>query len=729
MTGRTTSDSGALRKMGSAKMGYEPSLDGLRALSVIGVLLYHGGFSWMRGGFLGVEVFFVVSGYLITSLLIGEQEKTGRIDFKNFWIRRARRLLPAFFAMIVAVMIWAAFFGSEQDLSDLRRDVPWAVLYAGNWGQILGGVPYFGSDPLLKHVWSLAVEEQWYLLWPLGFVAIMKLRRGATTVGLFLVGAAFLVMAFTFWLESGSPSLLGGPIGLFEGLDRTNFMYLSTFTRSSGLLLGAGVAFFWRPWRSARAADAPVGRLLDPMGAAVVAALGCTFVAATLTAGYVYQWVLPLTSILSVIAVMIAMHPAAIGYRSALSWQPLVEVGKRSYGLYLWSWPIFVIVGALDGSVLKFVGAMLVSILVAEASYQLVETPIREGLLGRLWAGQRELVLRPMALGSVVLIGLGIFYVNVDQFNPFEGGEDAVFDASSLDIGAADGNTDAADVVDIAVVDSAVDGSAVTVTTVDGAADPIGAGVLATDSTITPPPATATATATTTATATLPVERKLAIVGDSQARALANNLPSGFEQVFPVIENGGLDGCSVWDSGKIVSERRFNNNFAICAGWQDKWSAAAAGAEVALVVIGAWDVFDVDDGDAYYAFNTQAADSKFAINLQSGIDALIATGADVAILEVPCMRPVSAEGSAVPPLPERGDDSRVAHVNDVIRWVSRQYGPEVRVLDGPGEWCNDEEIATNIGYRWDGVHVYQPGGKLIVEKIGAELVKLANRVP
>jgi peptidoglycan/LPS O-acetylase OafA/YrhL len=141
-------------------MVYEPSLDGLRALSVIGVLFYHGGFSWMHGGFLGVEVFFVVSGYLITSLLIGEQEKTGRIDFKNFWIRRARRLLPALFAMIVGVLIWAAFFGSERDVSDLRRDVPWAFFYAGNWGQILGGVPYFGSDPLLKHVWSLAVEEQ-----------------------------------------------------------------------------------------------------------------------------------------------------------------------------------------------------------------------------------------------------------------------------------------------------------------------------------------------------------------------------------------------------------------------------------------------------------------------------------------------------------------------------------------------------------------------------------------
>ena len=704
MTGSTTSDSGALLKLRSGKlrsgkMGYEPSLDGLRALSVIGVLFYHGGFSWMPGGFLGVEVFFVVSGYLITSLLITEQEKTGRIDFKNFWIRRARRLLPALFAMIVAVLIWAAFFGSERDVSDLRRDVPWAFFYAGNWGQILGSVPYFGSDPLLKHVWSLAVEEQWYLLWPLTFVVIMKLRRSASTVGLLLIGAAFLVMAFTFSLESGSPSLLGGPIGLFEGLDRTNFMYLSTFTRSSGLLLGAGVAFIWRPWHSPGAADAPVGRLLDPIGAAVVAALGCTFTVAALTAGYVYQWVLPLTSILSVIAVMIAMHPAAIGYRSALSWQPLVEVGKRSYGLYLWSWPIFVIVGALDGSALKFVGAMLVSILVAEVSYQFVETPIREGLLGRLWAGQRELVLRPMAVGLVVLIGLGVFYVNVDQFNPFEGGEDAVFDASSLDIGTAD-------------------------TAVDTAADAIAGEVVAQDTTTTAPVAAAPTTATT-----LPAGPKLAIVGDSQARALANNLPSGFEQVFPVIENGGVDGCSVWDSGKIVSERNFDNNFATCDGWQDRWSAAADGADVALVVIGAWDVFDIDDGDTYYTFNTQAADSKFAVNLQSGIDALVATGTDVAILEVPCMRPVSAEGSAVPPLPERGDDGRVAHVNDVIRWVSRPYGRAVRVLDGPAQWCNDEEIATDIGYRWDGVHVYQPGGKLIVEKIGADLVKLANREP
>jgi peptidoglycan/LPS O-acetylase OafA/YrhL len=679
-------------------MGYEPSLDGLRALSVIGVLLYHAGFSWMHGGFLGVEVFFVVSGFLITSLLISEHDQLGNIDFKNFWIRRARRLLPAFFAMLIAVLIWAAFFGSERQLSDLRRDVPWALFYVGNWGQILGDVPYFGSDPLLKHVWSLAVEEQWYLLWPIAFVALVKLRGPAARkgtqapIGGLLVGLAFAVMAFTFWLESRSPSLLGGPIGLFEGLDRTNFMYLSTITRSSGLLLGAGVAFLWRPWRSAAAADAPVGRLLDPIGAAAVAGLGCTFVAATLTDGYVYQWVLPLTSVLSVIAVMIGVHPAAVGFRAALSWRPLVEVGKRSYGLYLWSWPIFVIAGALDGSVVPFVGAMALSIVVAEISYRFIETPIRHGLLGRLWVGRREMVLRPMALGSVVLIGLGVFYVSVDQFNPFVGGEEAVFDASSLGTGSADDE-----------LDESIDAA----TVVEELA--------ASESTIAP-------------TTTEPEEvLELTILGDSQAVALANNVPNGFDQVFPQINGGGLDGCSVWDSGEIVSTRDVTNNFAACDGWQDDWRDASVDADVALVVIGAWDVFDIDDGSNYYVFKSAEFDFEFARNLQSGIDAVLTTGADVALLEVPCMRPVSAEGAGVPALPERGMDDRVGHVNGVIRWVSSQYGPEVRVLDGPEEWCTDESIATNLGYRWDGVHVYTPGGKLIFEKIGAELLELAGR--
>ncbi len=319
-------------------MGYQPSLDGLRAISVIGVLLYHAGFSWMVGGFFGVEVFFVVSGYLITALLLDEHEREGGIDLKNFWVRRIRRLFPALYAVLLAVALYAAFFASLEQVDQVRRDVPWAVLYAGNWGQILGDVPYFAGDPpLLRHIWSLAVEEQWYVFWPLAFIGLIALRLPKSAVAGVLLAAAAGVSAYTFWLHAGGPGPLGGPPGLFDGVDRTNYMYLSTFTRSGGLLLGAAAAFVWRPWRWPTAVDAPVGRLLDPIGAAAIAGLGCAFVVAELTEGYVYQWLSPLVSLLSLVAITAAVHPSALGLRTALSWTPLVEIGKRSYGLYLWS--------------------------------------------------------------------------------------------------------------------------------------------------------------------------------------------------------------------------------------------------------------------------------------------------------------------------------------------------------------------------------------------------------
>jgi len=337
----TEGDAAAVRAAGvvergrrSLRMGYQPSLDGLRALSVAVVRLYHGGFSWMHGGFFGVEVFFVVSGFLITSLLLEEHDRHGQIAFGGFWLRRARRLLPAFFAVLLMVSVWAALAGSAEQVSQLRRDIPWSVFYVSNWGQILGDVPYFaGEPPLLRHLWSLAVEEQWYLIWPLLFVAILRLRVSHRTMGAVIGIGALIVFALMSWMQSGAPSTLGGPPALFEGLNRTNFMYLSTITRSGGLLLGAAMAFWWRPWRWSRAADAPAGRWLDPIGAAAIAALACAAVAAEVTAGYVYRWLLPLVSVLSLVAIMVAVHPAALGFRRALSWSPLAEMGKRSYGL------------------------------------------------------------------------------------------------------------------------------------------------------------------------------------------------------------------------------------------------------------------------------------------------------------------------------------------------------------------------------------------------------------
>ncbi|RLE20482.1 MAG: hypothetical protein DRJ50_10660, partial [Actinobacteria bacterium] len=377
-------------------MGYQPSLDGLRAVSVAVVLLYHAGFSWMHGGFFGVEVFFVVSGFLITALLLDERDRNDGIAFGQFWLRRVRRLFPALYAVLLAVAVWAALAGSAAQQSQLRREIPWSIFYVNNWGQILGGVPYFsGEQSLLRHLWSLAVEEQWYLIWPLAFAALMRLRLARHVVGGLVVGAAFVVFVYMFWMQSRAPTPLGGPPEAFAGVNRTNFLYLSTITRAGGLLLGAGAAFIWRPWRWAHAKEAPAGHLLDPAGAAAVAALGCAAVVAELTAGYVYQWLLPLVSILSLVAVMVAVHPAAVGFRRIMGWLPLAQVGKRSYGLYLWSWPIFVIVGATDGSVGAFLIAMLITVVVAEASYRWLETPVRRGVVGRWWKDRATITYAP----------------------------------------------------------------------------------------------------------------------------------------------------------------------------------------------------------------------------------------------------------------------------------------------------------------------------------------------
>jgi len=679
-------------------MGYQPSLDGLRALSVAVVLLYHAGFSWMHGGFFGVEVFFVVSGFLITSLLLDERDRHGRVGFRHFWQRRARRLFPALYAVLLAVGVGTVLWGSAEQQSQVRREIPWSIFYVNNWGQILGNVPYFAGEPSpLRHLWSLAVEEQWYLIWPLVFVALMRVRLPRHLVGSLILCAAAVVWAYTFWIQSGSPTLLGGPPAAFDGVDRTNYMYLSTITRSFGLLLGAGAAFIWRPWRWNRAEQAPAGRALDPIGAAAVAMIGCASAVAAITAGYVYQWLLPLVSILSLVAVMVAVHPAAVGFRRIMSWSPLVEMGKRSYGLYLWSWPIFVYVGATDGSVGKFVWAMLLTVVIAEASYRYLETPVRRGIIGTWWRDRSTITYWPIGAGAFLVGALALFYVSVDQFNRFEGGEDAVFELGAVNEALT---------VDEADPPEAGQPEAATQPTESAAV---------TSSSVAPTTSVAAATSAT-----------LAIVGDSQANALAINLPDGIEGVFPDVVNGSVDGCSVYDSGSVQSSVRFGNNFSICQGWQQDWADAAAGKDVALVVVGAWDVFDIDDDGTVYGFATPEGDALFVRNLSSGIDAMLAEGTNVALLEVACMRPQDVEGAGVRALPERGDDARTAHVNDLLRQTAATYdSPRVEFIEGPDAWCNDETIASDLGYRWDGVHVYKPGANLIYTTVAPDLLRLA----
>jgi peptidoglycan/LPS O-acetylase OafA/YrhL len=700
-------------------MGYQPSLDGVRAVSVIAVLLYHGGFSWMHGGFFGVEVFFVVSGFLITSLLLDEREKTGGVSLGQFWLRRARRLLPALVLVLVATGVYATLWGDAQMQSDLRRDFPWAIFYAANWGQIVGGAQYFGNLSPLRHLWSLAVEEQWYLVWPLLFLGLTTVFTRARVRAGLLLTLAVGVMVLTWWMAR-DPQLTD---------DRVNFLYLSTLTRSSGLLLGAGAAFVWRPWRNRRARDTRAWWLLDVIAVAAVGVLGWQFVDSLLTDRSIYRWQLATVTLASLALVLVVVHPASRLARPVFAFRPVAEVGKRSYGLYLWSWPVSVACEAYTGSWSRFGVAMGTTVVLSELSYRFVETPIRRGALGRWFAvrsigpsGHWHVITTSGAITVIALLApLTVFFSRVEHVDPAAGGAEAVFVLPAAG--------------DVAVADAAlaetVASAPTAVTAVTGVAGATESSAAASESTLaTTAGALATEIVTTTVPAppvTAPVlPRRIVVVGDSMAHSLAINLPDGIGSTF-TIEDGSVDGCSVYDTGDVRSQRSsFSRSFLNCEGWSDRWVEAAVDSQsnLALVVIGAWDVFDVDVDGRRIPFASAEGDARFLAGLQQGIDALVANGVHVALLEVACMRPADAKGAGVPALPERGDDGRVAHLNELLRQVAAEQSETVSFVPGPVQWCTDEAIATDLGYRWDGVHVYKPGANLVYMTIAQSLLDI-----
>jgi len=240
----------------SELLTYMPSLDGIRALSVLAVIIYHANKMWLPGGFLGVEVFFVISGYLITLLLLAESEKNGSISLKEFWWRRARRLLPALWVVVLGVVVFAALFQREM-LGTLRGDVIAALLYGFNWFQIWVGTSYFTSFEFvpLRHLWSLAVEEQFYLIWPVVMLIVAKFgKRRLPIVSAVFFGLAVILAIYTALVyQPGTISNIGDTPNQFmslfgQSVSRIDFLFLGTLTRSSGLLLGAALAIWWRPW-------------------------------------------------------------------------------------------------------------------------------------------------------------------------------------------------------------------------------------------------------------------------------------------------------------------------------------------------------------------------------------------------------------------------------------------------------------------------------------------------
>lgn len=690
---------------GASGLGYQPALDGLRAVSVIAVVLYHAGFGWMHGGFFGVEVFFVISGFLITSLLLDERVATGTNNLGRFWMRRARRLLPALIVVLLTASAWALIAGTAEQSSQLRHDMPWAVFYAANWGQILGDVPYFapGDPPLLRHLWSLGVEEQWYLLWPFAFAALCWLGWRARRTACLLVGIAVAVFAFV-WIARTDDA--GG----------MNVLYLSTPTRSAGLLLGAACAFAWRRWRYR--AERPLASLDVAAGMAFVV-LGVCFVVGRVTSSVTYPLLMALVSFTSAIAVLLTVHPGAVWTRRLLGSNGMAAIGRRSYGIYLWHWPVFVVVGATAGSWPRFVAGSAIALALSEICFRFVEMPIRRGELGALWARRRSVAVLTGGLAASLVAVVVIALMQVGTYDVAAGGEVEQFVLAIPGQGSE--SRTRPDTKSDAQASTVPATGVIATTTSVGASEESAAPVAPTDRSS----SSSTTSSSTTTTTTLPaLPRSVAIVGDSQAHSLFVNLPRGIDDYFEFTD-GAVSGCSVHESGEIVTARRgFANDFGICRGWARRWADAARGSDVALVVLGAWDTFDIRDGDAVIEFGSTEYDRLFSRRLRSGLDALAFADTHAALLEVPCMRPVDARGAAVPALPERGDDARVAHINTLLRHAAARDPEHVTFVEGPDEWCGDESIATDVDYRWDGVHVYQLGANLVFETIAPALLAI-----
>ncbi len=399
-----------------SRVPYLPGLDGLRAIAVTAVLVYHANHEWLSGGFLGVEVFFVISGYLITLLLLSEKERTGRVRLGQFWMRRARRLLPALFVMMAALAIYMSLF-KQDPMGQARGDLLGGTFYISNWYQIWVGQGYTAASSFapLRHLWSLAVEEQFYLVWPL--VMVVLLRKGGDKlprVALWLLSASVFISLTVAALYIGGTVFIGadsvtnaascgagdshGYISLFgHCLNVNEVLYLSTITRASGLMLGAAFALVWRPVAIMRGPLRKRGRLVDLIGLLGLINLALLMnrleLVDSLTNQYdpwLFRGGFLLTGLCTIAIIAAATHRRAYIGR-LLGIRPLHWVGTRSYGLYLYHWPVYQIIRdpGEQLTMRQFLTALLIALPITELSYRLIELPVRQGRLGEWMRGER----------------------------------------------------------------------------------------------------------------------------------------------------------------------------------------------------------------------------------------------------------------------------------------------------------------------------------------------------
>jgi peptidoglycan/LPS O-acetylase OafA/YrhL len=686
------------------ELAHYAGLDGLRGIAVLAVVLYHGGVSWVPGGFLGVEVFFVLSGFLITSLLVAEWQRSSTIALGAFWIRRARRLLPALFCLVATIGIYYLLAGAADAVPGLKGDGISALTYVSNWHQIVAGANYFAaSGPVspLEHTWSLAIEEQFYLVWPLVVLGVLWLasRRGASP------NRRPLQLLLALSLAGVIVSALDMAL-LFDGGKNVNRIYYGTDTRAFGLLIGATLAIALPLVRETTLDRVRPPR--PPLGLAAPIALAATFTAMALVNGstpWLYPYgMLGLDAAVVILIVATVARPGCLAAR-LLAVGPLRALGKISYGVYLWHFPLFLWLSegatGLDG-VRLLVLRLAVTLAVSTASYVLIEQPIRQ----RRRPAWLIRALTPLAAGGSVAALL------------------LASAASALPVGVP-----AADTLPQPPPQLAGRDAGCTVTLKD-----------AKNYGVAPLPKNKQTQFVYTSLGdhqltwsgsgqktfhTCPPKRVL-LVGDSLAFTLGVPWLQDEERYGIQLADAGMLGCAFTTEGELNVAGTWEGQSAGCPTALEQWAAVkkAMRAQAVVVELGYRDQFDWKINGKVVHLGQPAYDKYIRSQINHLVDVLGAGGTKILFLSIPYTHPPDLpDGSPAP----AASPERHAQINSMLAAAARRHPKTVSVLDLDQTVSPGNHFNANVNgqlCRFDGVHFSAYCSKLVEPRVLGEVRKM-----
>jgi peptidoglycan/LPS O-acetylase OafA/YrhL len=627
-----------------------PALDGIRALAVALVLADHGGIPGVPGGFIGVDVFFVLSGFLITSLLLDELGRTGAIDLPGFWVRRARRLLPALIIMVMSVVVLRELFPSDA-VAAVRDDAVAAFFWVANWVFVFRDTDYFtqGDTPSpLQHTWSLAVEEQYYVVWPLVLVAAVVLLALLTRHRDALPKLRTVrIVVFVIAVAGAAASAVAACLMVSES--SRNRVYFGTDTRVQALLVGAAAAaLLVRDWPALARYGTQIRSRWGRWVAQILPVIGLTMLAvvAHFATGSAPEFRRGLLIVVAIAAIFI-VAPVALEQRGlvaqVLAFPPLVWLGTISYGVYLWHWPVFL---ALNGERTGLTGMplfairALATVTLAAMSWWLIEQPIKR------WrpAHVPQLRLAVATLATVAVATMVVVPVGIKQGGDRPAGPDVLAAAVQPEVPVEIGGT------------------------------------------ARPAPGT----------------RTVAVFGDSMAWTMMRYLPPtpGFKFVdFTTIGCGIARGGPYRSTGETVTQK------PECETWPARWAQRISHAkpDVVLLIIGRWETVDrVNEGDWRHV-GEPAFDGYLGGELRRALDILGSTGARVVVTTAPYnRRGEQPDGSLYP----EDEPDRVDAWNTLLRRVVGGR-KNATVLDLNDKLCPDGSYANRIDgikMRMDGLH-------------------------